>query len=121
MELGDIIELSRFYGRGTDFVIAGGGNTSVKDRDRMAIKASGFALGDIGESGFVELFRPAVRAILGARYSTDPSGAKQRSRPTSTRAGRSPTRADARRWRPPCTRCWSGGWSCTPIRTPSTR
>ena len=72
MDLGDIIELSRHFGRGRDFVIAGGGNTSVKDRDRMAIKASGFPLRDIGESGFVELFRPAVRSILGARYSTDP-------------------------------------------------
>ncbi len=56
MDLGDIIELSRFYGRGSDFVIAGGGNTSVKDRERMAIKASGFALRDIGDSGFRRAF-----------------------------------------------------------------
>jgi NAD(P)-dependent dehydrogenase (short-subunit alcohol dehydrogenase family)/rhamnose utilization protein RhaD (predicted bifunctional aldolase and dehydrogenase) len=72
MDLSDIIELSRFYGRGNDFVIAGGGNTSVKDRERMAIKASGFALRDIGPSGFVELSRPEVRAILGRGYSKDP-------------------------------------------------
>jgi NAD(P)-dependent dehydrogenase (short-subunit alcohol dehydrogenase family)/rhamnose utilization protein RhaD (predicted bifunctional aldolase and dehydrogenase) len=72
MDLGDVIELSRLFGRGNDFVIAGGGNTSVKDRERMAIKASGFALRDIDESGFVELTRPAVRAILGRSYSKDP-------------------------------------------------
>ena len=72
MDLGDIIELSRLYGSGNDFVIAGGGNTSVKDRERMAIKASGFALRGITESGFVELSRPGVRAILSRSYSKDP-------------------------------------------------
>ena len=72
MDLRDIIELSRLYGRGNDFVIAGGGNTSVKDRAVMAIKASGFSLRDIGEQGFVELSREPVRAILGRTYSTDP-------------------------------------------------
>ena len=72
MDLSDIIELSRLYGRGNDFVIAGGGNTSMKDRERMAIKASGSALRDIGVSGFVELSRPEVRAILGRVYSKDP-------------------------------------------------
>ena len=71
MDLADIIELSRFYGTGNDFVIAGGGNTSVKDRERMAIKASGDALRGIGEAGFVELSRGEVRAILGRSYSSD--------------------------------------------------
>jgi NAD(P)-dependent dehydrogenase (short-subunit alcohol dehydrogenase family)/rhamnose utilization protein RhaD (predicted bifunctional aldolase and dehydrogenase) len=72
MDLTDIIELSRLYGRGGDFVIAGGGNTSLKDRERMAIKASGFSLRTISETGFVELSRPEVRAILGRAYSKDP-------------------------------------------------
>jgi NAD(P)-dependent dehydrogenase (short-subunit alcohol dehydrogenase family)/rhamnose utilization protein RhaD (predicted bifunctional aldolase and dehydrogenase) len=72
MELADIIELSHWYGRGSDFVIAGGGNTSVKDRRLVSIKASGTSLRDIGEPGFVELSRESVRAILGRTYSTDP-------------------------------------------------
>jgi NAD(P)-dependent dehydrogenase (short-subunit alcohol dehydrogenase family)/rhamnose utilization protein RhaD (predicted bifunctional aldolase and dehydrogenase) len=72
MDLAEIIELSRFYGRGNDFVIAGGGNTSVKDRDRMAIKASGSALRTIAEPDFVELSRPQVRAILGRTYAAEP-------------------------------------------------
>lgn len=72
MDLHDIIELSHLYGRGTDFVIAGGGNTSVKDRTVMAIKASGFSLRDIGEQGFVELSREQVRSILGRTYPSDP-------------------------------------------------
>ncbi|MGO9307871.1 MAG: SDR family NAD(P)-dependent oxidoreductase [Spirochaetia bacterium] len=72
MDLTEIIDLSRLYGRGNDFVIAGGGNTSVKDRERMAIKASGTALRDIAEAGFVELSRHEVRAILGRGYAQDP-------------------------------------------------
>lgn len=72
MDLGDLIDLSRFYGRGNDFVISGGGNTSVKDAERMAVKASGFALRDITEAGFVELSRRPVRAILSRSYSPDP-------------------------------------------------
>ncbi len=68
----ELIEVSRFYGRGNDFAIAGGGNTSVKDGERMAIKASGAGLRDITEAGFVELSRAAVREILARTYSDDP-------------------------------------------------
>ncbi len=71
MDLGDIIQLSHEYGRGNDFVIAGGGNTSVKDRGVMAIKASGTSLRDIEAPGFVELSRESVRAILGRTYPAD--------------------------------------------------
>ncbi len=72
MDLKDLIEISRLYGEGTDFVISGGGNTSVKDAERMAIKASGAALRGITEAGFVELARKPVRAILGTQYPEEP-------------------------------------------------
>ncbi len=72
MDLTELIEVSRCFGRGTDFVIAGGGNTSVKDAARIAIKASGVALDGITERGFVELDRAAVRAILAKTYSEEP-------------------------------------------------
>ena len=72
MDLTELIEVSRFYGRGNDFTIAGGGNTSVKDESRIVIKASGAGLAGITESGFVELSRDAVRTILTRRYSDDP-------------------------------------------------
>ena len=72
MDLTQLIEISRFYGEGTDFVISGGGNTSVKDAERMAIKASGAALRGITEAGFVELARKPVRAILGRSYPEEP-------------------------------------------------
>ncbi len=72
IDLSSLIELSRFYGEGNDFVIAGGGNTSVKDQERMFVKASGAGLRGITEAGFVELLRPAVRRILSGTYSDDP-------------------------------------------------
>jgi NAD(P)-dependent dehydrogenase (short-subunit alcohol dehydrogenase family)/rhamnose utilization protein RhaD (predicted bifunctional aldolase and dehydrogenase) len=72
MDLKELIEVSRFYGRGHDFVIAGGGNTSVKDDHSLVIKSSGAALRDITEQGFVELSRSAVRAIMTRAYSDDP-------------------------------------------------
>ena len=53
-------------------MIAGGGNTSVKDDRSLVIKSSGAALSDITEQGFVELSRSAVRAILTRAYSDDP-------------------------------------------------
>ncbi len=72
MDLRELIEISRFYGKGNDFTIAGGGNTSVKDKDAIAIKASGVGLRDITAAGFVELSRPAVRQILSRAYSEEP-------------------------------------------------
>ncbi len=72
MDLKELIEISRFYGKGNDFTIAGGGNTSVKDEERFAIKASGVGLRDITEAGFVELSRPSVRKILSRTYAEEP-------------------------------------------------
>jgi NAD(P)-dependent dehydrogenase (short-subunit alcohol dehydrogenase family)/rhamnose utilization protein RhaD (predicted bifunctional aldolase and dehydrogenase) len=72
MDLSELVEISRFYGRGTDFAIAGGGNTSVKDGETLVIKASGAGLKDITEAGFVSLSRAAVREILSRTYGKDP-------------------------------------------------
>ncbi len=72
MDMKDLLEISRFYGEGTDFVISGGGNTSAKDGDIIVVKASGVALAGITEDGFVRLSRPAVRAVLSCSYGSDP-------------------------------------------------
>ncbi len=72
MELQQLLEVSRFYGEGNDFAIAGGGNTSVKDREHIVIKASGVGLRGITEAGFVELSREGVRRILSRSYAEDP-------------------------------------------------
>ena len=55
--INDLIEISRFYGSKKEFVIAGGGNTSYKDEERIYIKASGIFLATIDEEGFVVLDR----------------------------------------------------------------
>ena len=67
-ELCDIIALSNEYGANPDFVLAGGGNTSVKDRDCLAVKRSGTSLATIGEDGFVALSRKALDKIMSKTY-----------------------------------------------------
>ncbi len=64
-----LIEVSRFYGSKKDFVIAGGGNTSYKDDERIYVKASGVSLATIDENGFVVLDRKAMKAISEKTYS----------------------------------------------------
>lgn len=65
----EIITLSRYYGSNPHFVIAGGGNTSYKEGDRLWIKASGISLADIDESGFVCLSRKKLDRISDTEYS----------------------------------------------------
>jgi rhamnose utilization protein RhaD (predicted bifunctional aldolase and dehydrogenase)/NAD(P)-dependent dehydrogenase (short-subunit alcohol dehydrogenase family) len=59
-----LIELSRLYGADTGFVLAGGGNTSLKVGDRLWVKASGHALATVTADGFVELDRTALTTLL---------------------------------------------------------
>ncbi len=70
-DLRELIEISRFYGKNTRYIIAGGGNTSMKTRDRIWVKASGCALSDIGEEGFAVLDRSKLKVISGNEYSDD--------------------------------------------------
>ena len=71
-DLEKIVALSRFYGSDPDFLLAGGGNTSIKNEDSLYIKASGVSLADIDRNGFVEMSRDKVRDILKKTYSRDP-------------------------------------------------
>ena len=70
-EIQELIEISQFYGKQKDFVIAGGGNTSYKDENHIYIKASGHSLATIGEEGFAQLDRKALQLIGGKTYSED--------------------------------------------------
>jgi len=67
-----LLDLSRYYGSNPEFVLAGGGNTSVKLGDRLFVKASGYALATIGPEGIVELDRGALQTLLESTLSTDP-------------------------------------------------
>ncbi len=72
MALRELIELSRFYGRREEFVIAGGGNTSYKDEADLFIKASGTSLAELSEAGMVRMRRDRLKAIWSRSYDRNP-------------------------------------------------
>lgn len=71
-ELNELIEISKYYGSNKDYVIAGGGNTSFKDKETIWIKASGQSLADLTETGLVALDRQKLQTVSSATYSDDP-------------------------------------------------
>ncbi len=66
-----ILELSRHYGVDPSFVIAGGGNTSVKLDDRLLVKASGYAMATLTRDGLVELDRAKLDAVAAADFGDE--------------------------------------------------
>jgi len=67
-----LVKLSNYYGSDPEYVIAGGGNTSVKMSDEtMYVKGSGYALATIGPEGFVEMDRRALQELLGRDLGSD--------------------------------------------------
>ena len=68
-EIQQLIEISQFYGKNPEFVIAGGGNTSYKDDKYIWVKASGTTLADITEGGFAVLEREKLKKIATNKYS----------------------------------------------------
>lgn len=70
-EIKTLIEISHFYGNNSNYVIAGGGNTSYKNKDFLWIKASGTSLSDISEEGLVCLSRKSLQLIYEKKYSDD--------------------------------------------------
>jgi rhamnose utilization protein RhaD (predicted bifunctional aldolase and dehydrogenase)/NAD(P)-dependent dehydrogenase (short-subunit alcohol dehydrogenase family) len=72
-EIDDLIKISQMYGRDNRFVIAGGGNTSYKNKDRLWIKASGFSLATITEDGFALLDRVKLNLMSDKVYSSNAS------------------------------------------------
>ena len=69
----ELVELSRFYGRDSRFVIAGGGNTSYKNEEKIWVKASGSALATITEEGFAVLDRAKLNPMDRKVYSDNPA------------------------------------------------
>jgi rhamnose utilization protein RhaD (predicted bifunctional aldolase and dehydrogenase)/NAD(P)-dependent dehydrogenase (short-subunit alcohol dehydrogenase family) len=70
-EIDELIEVSRKFGGDSRFVIAGGGNTSYKNEDRLWVKASGHALATITEDGFAVLDRTLLNQMGEKAYSED--------------------------------------------------
>lgn len=69
--LKELIEVSQLYGKDKAYVIAGGGNTSFKNKELLWIKASGSGLDTIDENGFVSLSREKLAEIATKTYSED--------------------------------------------------
>ena len=69
--LSELVGLSNFYGSNPEYLLAGGGNTSLKESGVLYVKASGFRLSDIDERGFVALDMARLKEITAKTYSSD--------------------------------------------------
>ncbi|MDR3367247.1 MAG: SDR family NAD(P)-dependent oxidoreductase [Prevotellaceae bacterium] len=72
-EIEDLVQISQFYGKDSRYVIAGGGNTSYKNSEKLWVKASGYSLAAITEDGFAVLDRSKLSVISEKTYPTDPA------------------------------------------------
>jgi rhamnose utilization protein RhaD (predicted bifunctional aldolase and dehydrogenase)/NAD(P)-dependent dehydrogenase (short-subunit alcohol dehydrogenase family) len=71
-EVRQLIEISQYYGNDNQMVIAGGGNTSYKNSEKIWVKASGSSLATITETGFAVLDRAKLKLISSTEYSSNP-------------------------------------------------
>ncbi|WP_430813824.1 class II aldolase/adducin family protein [Carboxylicivirga sp. RSCT41] len=69
--LNELINLSQKFGKNPDYIIAGGGNSSYKNKNLMWVKASGTSMANIDEKGFVCLDRKMMRVLSEKKYSED--------------------------------------------------
>lgn len=70
-EIESLVAISRKYGSDPRFVIAGGGNTSYKNAEKLWVKASGHSLATITEDGFAVLDRALLDPMKKKKYSSD--------------------------------------------------
>ena len=68
MSLEALVEISRYYGKNPDYVLAGGGNTSWKDGGTLFVKGSGMSLSDVDSGSFVMMDRNALGRIWEQKY-----------------------------------------------------
>ncbi|HPF88826.1 MAG TPA: class II aldolase/adducin family protein, partial [Candidatus Limiplasma sp.] len=73
--MNQLIAMSRKYGSDERYVLAGGGNTSVKADGVLYVKASGTRLSNIEEAGFVKMSMGKISAMFQKTY---PKADKQR-------------------------------------------
>jgi rhamnose utilization protein RhaD (predicted bifunctional aldolase and dehydrogenase) len=66
-----LVSLSRLYGGDPEWVLAGGGNSSYKEAGELYVKASGYSLAEIADSGFCRIDRAKLDAIWEAEYPED--------------------------------------------------
>ncbi|MDR2730338.1 MAG: class II aldolase/adducin family protein [Treponema sp.] len=68
MSLKQLVEISRFYGTNPEYILAGGGNTSWKNRDTLYVKSSGTSLAEASQDTFVKIDRKALAHIWEKQY-----------------------------------------------------
>jgi rhamnose utilization protein RhaD (predicted bifunctional aldolase and dehydrogenase) len=71
LSLQQLIELSQFYGENPQWVLVGGGNTSVKVKNTLYVKASGTTLATASEATFVKMDRKRLAGVLKKEYPAD--------------------------------------------------
>ena len=71
-DLDQLLKISHFFGKNPDFILAGGGNTSVKSGDILYIKPSGTTLAAIKKEEFIAIDRKKIRKILEKKYDPAP-------------------------------------------------
>ena len=69
--LKSLIDVSHKYGKDSNYVIAGGGNTSYKNEEYLWIKGSGTSLATIEADGFVKMNREKLQKISKKIYPED--------------------------------------------------
>ena len=72
-EIKIITELSNKYGADAAFVLAGGGNTSVKSEEFLWVKPSGTALATIKENQFLKMDRTKLKVLFEQNYPDNSS------------------------------------------------
>ncbi|GAB4364328.1 MAG: class II aldolase [Spirochaetales bacterium] len=72
-DLNEVLHLSHAYGKDPLWIIGGGGNISLKQGNRMWIKASGMTLDSITPDGFVGMNLDALRDMVKREYPEDAS------------------------------------------------
>lgn len=73
MILDQLRRFSNFYGKNSDLVLAGGGNTSAKQGNIMYVKASGTALATITQEDFVKMDSERLAKMFTAQYPSQDS------------------------------------------------
>ncbi|WP_282035711.1 class II aldolase/adducin family protein [Saccharicrinis aurantiacus] len=71
--INQLVEMSQKFGQDPQYIIAGGGNSSFKDNEKMWVKASGTSMATINENGFVCLDRNLMQVLSTKVYSENPT------------------------------------------------
>ena len=72
-EIKIITDLSNKYGGNSSFVLAGGGNTSVKNKEFLWVKPSGTSLATIKEEQFLKMDREKLQTLFSQNYPENSS------------------------------------------------